>query len=76
VTPLTTLEEAADVMARHAVRRLPVVLDDRVVGVLSEHDLALHTPPGRTGSLLRRIAAAPSDRPSGAWLLRRAYPAA
>jgi CBS domain-containing protein len=73
VAPLTTLEEASEVMERHAVRRLPVVLDGRVVGMLSEHDLALEAPRSRVGEMLARVAAAPSDQASAAWLFRRAH---
>jgi CBS domain-containing protein len=73
VAPLTTLEEASELMERHAVRRLPVVLDGRVVGMLSEHDLALRAPRSRVGEMLARVAAAPSDQASAAWLFQRAH---
>lgn len=73
VAPLTTLEEAAQIMGRHAVRRLPVLLDGKVVGMLSEHDLAMRVPRSRVGALAERVAAAPADRPSAAWLFRHAH---
>lgn len=37
-----SLEEAAKVMASHHIRRLPIVQDGEVVGILSFGDLALH----------------------------------
>lgn len=73
VSPDTTLEEAAGVMARHAVRRLPVVADGRVVGMLSERDLAVSAPRSVVGALAERLAAAPSDRESAAWLFGRSH---
>ena len=73
VAPLTTLEEAAQLMGRHAVRRLPVVVDGKVVGMLSEHDLALTAPAPRVGALAERVASAPGDRQSAAWLFRHAH---
>jgi CBS domain-containing protein len=73
VTPVTTLEEAAQIMGRHAVRRLPVLLDGKVVGMLSEHDLAVRVPRSRVDALAERVAAAPADRPSAAWLFRHAH---
>ena len=41
VTPDTKLADARNVMAEHKVRRLPVVKDDRLVGILSLGDIAL-----------------------------------
>lgn len=73
VAPLATLEEAAEVMSAHAVRRLPVVVRGRVVGMLSESDLALSVPRSRVGAMAERVAAAPSDSRSGALLFRRPH---
>ena len=36
------VDEAVRTMADHAVRRLPVIDDDRVVGMLSQADIARH----------------------------------
>ncbi|TWT06659.1 CBS domain-containing protein [Planococcus sp. CPCC 101016] len=36
-----TVEEAADLMAVHKIRRLPIVSDDRVIGIVSLGDLAI-----------------------------------
>lgn len=41
VTPDTSIEDAVEVMRERAVRRLPVVEDDHVVGIVSIGDLAI-----------------------------------
>ena len=41
VTPDTAIEQAAELMRRNAVRRLPVVEGDRPVGIVSLGDLAI-----------------------------------
>jgi CBS domain-containing protein len=64
------LRDCMRVMAEHQVRRLPVVDDhDRVVGIISQADLALHAGKGN-GSVPRRAVAdvvrevsAPTDDP-------------
>jgi CBS domain-containing protein len=59
VTPDTEIDEAARIMAKRAVRRLPVVEDGRPVGVISLGDLAVARDPK---SALGGISAAkPSD---------------
>jgi CBS domain-containing protein len=40
ISPDTTTREAADLMAQHQVRRLPVVEENRIVGIVSLGDLA------------------------------------
>ena len=45
VSPDTSLEEAAQMMADLAVRRLPVVQDGRAVGIVSIGDLAIERDP-------------------------------
>lgn len=57
VSPDTDAEEAADIMAQHQVRRLPVVEDGRLVGVISLGDLALGNTTGRdAGQALSEIS--------------------
>lgn len=56
VAPSDSVEEAMAVMERHAVRRLPVVASEELVGVLSLGDLALERNPSST---LREISEAP-----------------
>jgi CBS domain-containing protein len=41
VGPEQALDEAMELMGRHRVRRLPVVDDSRLVGVVSQADIAL-----------------------------------
>lgn len=36
-----TIEEAADLMATHKIRRLPIVGNDRIIGIVSLGDLAI-----------------------------------
>jgi signal-transduction protein with cAMP-binding, CBS, and nucleotidyltransferase domain len=40
------LRDAALLMRRHAIRRLPVMAEGLVVGIISRGDLALHENPG------------------------------
>jgi len=42
--PDWSLEQIADVMGKHQIRRLPIVQDDNVIGIVSLGDVALHTP--------------------------------
>ncbi|WP_174806537.1 CBS domain-containing protein [Paenibacillus glycanilyticus] len=41
IAPDTTMEEAADLMAKHKIRRLPVVENGQLVGVVAIGDLAV-----------------------------------
>ena len=59
VCPDDDVADAARVMARHAVRRLPVVAGDRVVGIVSLGDLAAVRDPS---SVLGQVSSA---RPNG-----------
>jgi CBS domain-containing protein len=53
------LNKAADVMREHAVRRLPVVDDGTLVGIVSLGDLAVRQDPD---SALGEISSAPPNR--------------
>jgi CBS domain-containing protein len=56
------LDEALQLMARHQVRRLPVVGDDgSLVGVVAQADIALRENETKTGELVEAISE-PSDR--------------
>jgi CBS domain-containing protein len=41
VAPDEGLEEAVQLMARHQIRRLPVVEDGKLVGIVAQADIAL-----------------------------------
>jgi CBS domain-containing protein len=55
VEPNEDLEEALQLMARHQVRRLPVVENGRLVGVVAQADIALKDNK-RTGELVEAIS--------------------
>jgi CBS domain-containing protein len=68
VTPDTQLSDARDLMAKHKVRRLPVVKGDELVGILSLGDIALATASERAvGETLEEISksASTADVSSG-----------
>ncbi|HEY3021074.1 MAG TPA: CBS domain-containing protein [Solirubrobacteraceae bacterium] len=53
------LDEALSLMREHAVRRLPVLDDDkRLCGIVSEADIATHAPEQKTGETMEAIASA------------------
>jgi CBS domain-containing protein len=57
VSPDSKLSEARDLMARHKVRRLPVMKGDELVGILSLGDVALADASGReVGEALEDIS--------------------
>jgi CBS domain-containing protein len=55
VEPNNDLEEALQLMARHRVRRLPVVENGRLVGMVAQADIALKDNE-RTGQLVGAIS--------------------
>ena len=50
------LEEALRLMARHQVRRLPVVENGRLVGIVVQADIALRENEKKTGELVGAIS--------------------
>ena len=54
-----SVEEALDVMAEHKVRRLPVIDEQRCVGIISQADIATNLPEEKVGDLLEAISSAP-----------------
>jgi len=54
-----SIEEALHTMTTHKVRRLPVIDGDKLVGVVSQADLATHIDEERVGELVEAISAAP-----------------
>jgi len=56
VTPDQDLSEALNLMARHQVRRLPVVEEGRLVGVIAQADLAREGDDRRVGEAVEQIS--------------------
>lgn len=50
------LERAAELMAEHRVRRLPVLDNKLLVGMVSQADLAAHAAPERVGETVEAIS--------------------
>ena len=57
IDPQQDLDEALRIMAKHQVRRLPVVEEDgRLVGVVAQADIAREGDAGQTGKLVEEIS--------------------
>jgi CBS domain-containing protein len=57
IDPQQDLDEALRIMAKHQVRRLPVVEEDgRLVGVVAQADVAREGDDDRTGKLVEEIS--------------------
>jgi CBS domain-containing protein len=56
VEPEQDLDEALSLMAKHQVRRLPVVEGRRLVGVVAQADVARQADDARTGGLVEKIS--------------------
>jgi CBS domain-containing protein len=56
VTPDTDLHDALELMARNQVRRLPVVENDRLVGIVAQADVARALDEERTGEVVQDIS--------------------
>jgi CBS domain-containing protein len=57
IDPQQQLDEALSLMARHQVRRLPVVEEDgRLVGVVAQADVAEHAGSVETGRMVEEIS--------------------
>ncbi len=59
------VDEAVRTMTEHAVRRLPVIDGDRVIGVLSQADIAREASDGDVARLVRSISEAPDNSGQG-----------
>ncbi|MBB2910851.1 CBS domain-containing protein [Streptosporangium becharense] len=53
----TSVEEALDKMEEHQVKRLPVIENHRIVGMISEADLAKELPDSKLAEFVHRIYA-------------------
>ena len=56
VEPDNDLDEALRLMARHQVRRLPVVENGKLVGIVAQADIALRKDEKETGELVEAIS--------------------
>jgi CBS domain-containing protein len=57
IDPQQDLDEALRMMAKHQVRRLPVVEEDgRLVGVVAQADIAREGDDSQTGQLVEKIS--------------------
>jgi CBS domain-containing protein len=56
VSPEEPLDTALQRMAKSQVRRLPVVEDGRLVGILAQADVAHSAPPQSTGRMVEEIS--------------------
>ena len=56
VEPKQNLDEALKLMAKHQVRRLPVVEGRRLVGVVAQADVARQADDAQTGELVEQIS--------------------
>ena len=59
------VDEAVRTMTKHAVRRLPVIDGDRVVGMLSQADIARAASDSDVAKLVRSISEAPDNTGQG-----------
>jgi CBS domain-containing protein len=56
VEPGQDLDDALRLMAQHQVRRLPVVDDGKLVGIVAQADVAKHADAERTGKVVEEIS--------------------
>ncbi len=56
VRPEQELDSALQLMAQHQVRRLPVVENDRLVGIVSQADVAMEAPGPPTAQVVEEIS--------------------
>ncbi|HEV2262738.1 MAG TPA: CBS domain-containing protein [Candidatus Rubrimentiphilum sp.] len=56
VRPDDSLEHVEDLMAQHQIRRLPVVDDGEVVGMISQADIARNAAPHEAGRVVKEIS--------------------
>jgi CBS domain-containing protein len=57
IDPQQDLAEALRLMAEHQVRRLPVVEEDgRLIGIVSQADVAVEAEPARVGETIEEIS--------------------
>jgi CBS domain-containing protein len=52
------VDSVLEAMERHQIRRMPVIRDKKLVGMISEADIARHLPEDRIAEFVERICAA------------------
>ena len=63
VSPAATTREATELMSEHQIRRLPVVENDRLIGIVSLGDLAVkEAKDRRVGDTLQSISEGVKER--------------
>lgn len=50
------VQQAMDLMKQHQVRRIPVIEDHRLIGIISQADIALTAPSKQTGRTVEQIS--------------------
>ncbi len=60
-----SIDEAIDTMQAHAVRRLPVIDGDEVIGIVSQADIAKVAKDKQVGRLVETISDAPDNTGRG-----------
>jgi CBS domain-containing protein len=50
------VDAAIDMMEKHQIRRLPVISDHRLVGIISQGDIARNYSEQRVGELVEHIS--------------------
>jgi CBS domain-containing protein len=56
VSPDDSLADALKLLARHQIRRLPVVEGDQLVGIVAQADIARHADEVQTGEVVEQIS--------------------
>jgi CBS domain-containing protein len=56
VKPDDELDRALQLMAHNQIRRIPVVENERLVGILAQADVARETEPKKTGEVVEEIS--------------------
>jgi CBS domain-containing protein len=71
IDPDAELEDVADLMARHQIRRLPVVEDEVVIGMVSLGDLAVKSEEDEAADVLEDVSEGVRQTESGSQKGRR-----
>jgi CBS domain-containing protein len=59
IDAMTDITEVVDVMGREQIKRLPVIEDHRLVGMISEADLAQHLDEHQLSEFVEKVFARP-----------------